>query len=176
MPHWSLPLHLGLSAFLLVGSAFSVRSETLMPLPAPEGEVVLRISGDISVSNAVGEAMFDLAMLKALGPIDVTTSTLWTDGEQVFTGVPLRTVLDRIGAKGTMIDARALNDYRVDIPVSDALADGPILAYAQNGVPLTVRDMGPIWVIYPYDADVAYQNEIIYSRSIWQLQRMILLP
>ncbi|HEX9857587.1 MAG TPA: oxidoreductase, partial [Paracoccaceae bacterium] len=48
--------------------------------------------------------------------------------------------------------------------------------YAQNGVPLSVRDMGPLWVIYPYDSDVDYQSEVIYSRSIWQLQRMDIRP
>ena len=30
----------------------------------------------------------------------------------------------------------------------------------------------PLWLIYPYDHNQAYQAELIYSRSIWQLVRL----
>lgn len=146
------------------------------PLSDPVGEVILVVSGDLAVTNADGMARFDLAMLKALGPETITTSTLWTEGVQDFTGIPLYRLLERLGAEGSVIDARALNDYWVDIPVTDAVEGGPILAYAQNGVPLSVRDMGPLWMVYPYDSDVDYQSEVIYSRSIWQLQRLEIRP
>jgi hypothetical protein len=36
---------------------------------------------------------------------------------------------------------------------------------------MSVRDKGPLWVIYPYDSD-DYRSEVIYSRSIWQLDRL----
>lgn len=176
MKHWTLPTKFAVSAFLMFNLDGVAHADTLAPLPSPVGEVVLRISGDLGVQNAPGEAVFDLAMLRALGEVTIRTTTLWTDGVQVFEGVPLRAVLDRVGAKGGVIEAQALNDYQVDIPVTDAQSDRPILAYAQNGVPLTVRDMGPLWMIYPYDADIAYQSETIYARSIWQLQRLILRP
>jgi hypothetical protein len=38
--------------------------------------------------------------------------------------------------------------------------------------PMSVRDKGPLWVVYPFDDVPAYQSETIYSRSIWQLDRI----
>ena len=47
-----------------------------------------------------------------------------------------------------------------------------ILAIEANGKPLSVRDKGPIWLLYPFDSDARYQTEVIYARSIWQIERM----
>ena len=153
--------------------AGSVRAEAL---PQPAGVVILTITGAIAETNADGAAEFDLDMLRALGLVEFDTTTLWTDGVQHFTGVPLVRVLNRIGATGTAIRAEALNDYVISIPVEDAVEGGPILAFEQNGTRLSVRDKGPLWVVYPYDSDPAYKSEVIYSRSVWQLQRMVVQP
>lgn len=146
------------------------------PLMAPQGDVVLEVTGDLAVTNAEGLARFDLPMLQDLGEVTVSTSTLWTDGVQQFTGVPLHRLLERVGARGSVINATAINDYWVDIPMSDAVEDGPIVAFEQNGQPLSVRDMGPLWIIYPYDSDVRYQTEVIYARSVWQLIKLDVRP
>ncbi len=58
------------------------------------------------------------------------------------------------------------------IPATDWVDGGPIIAYLQNGNPMSVRDKGPLWVIYPYDDNPDYQSEVTYSRSIWQLDRI----
>ncbi|MDP5360810.1 MAG: oxidoreductase, partial [Paracoccaceae bacterium] len=31
---------------------------------------------------------------------------------------------------------------------------------------------GPLWVVYPYDMSADYRSEVIYYRSIWQLDRI----
>ena len=56
--------------------------------------------------------------------------------------------------------------------MSDAVEGGPIIAYYTNGEEMSRRDKGPLWVVYPYDSDIAYQTELVYSRSIWQLDRI----
>lgn len=68
--------------------------------------------------------------------------------------------------------ASAVNDYTIEFPVEDALKDGPIIAFLRNGEEMSVRDKGPLWIIYPYDQDPAYRTEVVYSRSIWQLDRI----
>jgi hypothetical protein len=139
---------------------------------APEGPVLLKVSGKIGHANVGQEAHFDLALLEQLGPVTIQTTTIWTEGVQTFTGVPLAAVLAAVEAQGSMIDAWAVNDYWAEIPVAEAQEDGPIIAFAQNGVRMTTRDKGPLWIIYPYDADDAYQSEEIYARSVWQLLRL----
>ena len=115
---------------------------------------------------------FDLEMLMALDATTIETTTIWTEGPQVFQGVALNVLMDTLGVtEGTLL-ATAINDYTVEIPMSDAVAGGPIVAYKSNGAAMSVRDKGPLWVIYPYDSSAAYRSEVIYSRSIWQLDRI----
>ncbi len=141
-------------------------------LPVPEGEVILTVSGAIAETNMDGTAVFDLDMLKQLPESSFSTSTIWTEGEVEFRGVLLADLLDTVAAEASTIHAIALNDYAVDIPTSDAVIDGPIVAYEMNGKAMSIRDKGPLWIVYPYDSDAQYRTELIYSRSIWQLDRM----
>lgn len=138
-------------------------------LPAPMGESVLTVTGNIGVTNQDGKAVFDIDMLKAMEQVTFQTSTPWTDGVQSFTGVSLEALLRSVGVTEGTLTAKAINDYAIEIPVSDAVAGGPILAYLQNGDPMSIREKGPLWVVYPYDSKEDYQAEVIYSRSIWQL-------
>lgn len=142
------------------------------PLGLPEGEVVLTVRGAIAETNRAGTAVFDQAMLAEIGTVSFTTTTIWTEGEQVFTGTPLHLLAERLGIDTGDLVATALNDYTVTIPVSDAVEGGPIIAFARNGLPMSVRDKGPLWIVYPYESDSAYSTEQIYARSIWHLVKI----
>ena len=141
-------------------------------LPAPDGEPLLTVTGNIALTNQGDAAVFDQAMLEAMDPVTITTSTIWTEGEQTFTGVPLAQLVDLLGAEGEVMMATAINDYTVEIPREDWVENGPIVAFLNNGEPMSIRDKGPLWIIYPYDDNPDYQTEVIYSRSIWQLDQI----
>lgn len=141
-------------------------------LPAPTGEVLLTITGEITQTNDGDAALFDRAMLETLDPVTFTTSTIWTEGPQEFTGVPLKTLMETVGAEADSLAATAVNDYAVKIPDSDWIEGGPIVAYLQNGAPMSLREKGPLWVVYPFDGNPGFQNEVTYSRAIWQLDRI----
>lgn len=145
-------------------------------LDAPRGEVILTVSGTIDITNSDGAALFDFEMLQTIGSKTFKTATLWTAGVQTFTGVSLAELLGVLGVEGGTLRASAINDYAVNIPVSDAVEGGPIVAYARNGAPMSIRDKGPLWIVYPYDSSENYRSELIYSRSIWQLDRIEVLP
>jgi hypothetical protein len=142
-------------------------------LPTPRGEVILSVTGAIANTNDGAAAKFDLGMLEGLSPVTFETTTTWTDGPQSFTGVPLARLMEAVGAKGTRIQATAINDYSVEIPRADWVEGGPIIAYLNNGAPMSIRERGPLWIVYPYDTKPEYQSEVIYSRSIWQLDRIV---
>lgn len=149
-------------------------------LPEAQGQVILRVSGLLERGNVVegskSVAEFDLDMLRHFGPKTISTSTIWSSGKIDFLGVPLSSVLRAIGAEGRTLRLTALNDYTIDMPVSMIEAEVPILAYEMNGALLSSRDKGPLWVIYPFDSVSKYQNEESYSRSVWQLVRIEVLP
>ncbi len=156
--------------------AFLAQAVPAQTLDTPTGKIVLTVTGKIDVTNAEGAAVFDRTMLEAMEPVEFTTKTTWTDGPQVFTGVRLFDLLALLGVAEGTLRATAINDYAVDIPVSDAVDGGPIVAYLLNGQPMSVRDKGPLWIVYPYDSKREYRSEVIYSRSIWQLDRMEVRP
>lgn len=138
----------------------------------PEGAVILTVTGAPDVANVGGTLQFDRHSFAALGLHTITTTTIWTEGPQRFEGVPLATLAALIGIEKGTLNATAINDYTVEIPVSDAVEGGPIIALKMNGEDMAVRDKGPLWVIYPYDSKAQYRTEVIYSRSIWQLDRI----
>lgn len=150
----------------LVAVCLSVTLALAANLPAPSGEPLLTVRG-ANVAN--GAAVFDRAMIEAMPATRITTKTIWTEGEQTFTGVTLKSLLEAVGAEGTTVRAIALNDYSVEIPMEEAMSGAPIVAYRQNGRLMPVRNKGPLWIIYPYDSSPRYRSEVIYSRSIWQL-------
>lgn len=172
MKRWVVDM--GIVKAWVAAGLFGLMATSVMAqeLAAPTGEVLMTITGSIDRKNAGDAAVFDLAMLQAMEPVTVTTSTIWTDGVQEFRGVPLVRLMQEVGAQGGMIAASALNDYTVQIPMEDAVEGGAVLAYEVNGAGLSVRDKGPLWVIYPYDASKEYQSEVVYARSIWQVAKM----
>ena len=138
---------------------------------AAQDEIILTVDGAIGKGPSV---TFTLAQLDALMQTDIKTKTPWHDGTHTFTGPTLRLVLDTAAATGTNITAHALNDYSADLPVDDADKYGVILATRMDGELLSVRDKGPIFIIYPYDSDSALQHDVYYTRSVWQVDKLTL--
>jgi len=129
--------------------------------------VVLQVSGKIGSGTM---AQFDLAMLDRLPQHRFTTHTPWNNGPVTFSGPLLRDVLAAVQAQGTELMATALNDYRVSIPMEDAQRFDLLLATRIGGQTIPVRSKGPLFIVYPFDADRQLQANTYYERSIWQLK------
>lgn len=140
-------------------------------LPAPEGAPMLSVTGMVSETNANGAAVFDRAMLEALDWREIETHTSFTEGPQTFAGPTLASLLDHLGAEGEMLVLTALNDYQIRFPVAYAAQHDVLLALDHNGTPMSVRDKGPIWVVFPLDAAGA-RDKRFDGEMIWQLSRL----
>jgi hypothetical protein len=150
----------------------SLASADQATLPRPSGPVILTVTGSIAKTNAPGRAEFDRAMLEALGVETLTTCTSWTDGPQRFEGVQASKLLQVLGAEGSAVRATALNDYVAEIP-TDMIKDYPVLlALRQNGVVLTARDKGPIWMVFPRDDYPELNDPRIDIQWVWQLREI----
>ncbi|WP_375279837.1 molybdopterin-dependent oxidoreductase [Pseudooctadecabacter sp.] len=158
-----------LTVTLVAAMPLSVMAEQMA---APTGTAVLTVTGNIDSTNADNALVLDRELLATLPVTTFETSTIWTDGVHSFTGVSLADLAAELGVEDGHFLATAINDYTVEIPVSDAVEGGPIIAYLMDGEEMSVRDKGPLWVIYPYDSNAAYRTEVVYSRSIWQLDRL----
>ncbi len=141
-------------------------------LAAPKGKVILTITGMIAIKNAPNGAAFDRAMLDAMPKTTIKTATPWTEGQQVFEGIALKTLIAAVGGTGGTVRALALNNYAYEIPLADATKYGAILAYKQNGREISVREKGPLWIVYPLDDFAEIRNIEYHSRMVWQIKEL----
>lgn len=138
-------------------------------VPPPTGKVVIVVRGG-TTTNVGDELRLDLAQLDSLEQVEYDADDYLATGEvATFSGPLVRTVLELAGADGTTMHTAALNDYLVDVPVSDATSLPLMLATRMDGKPMSVANYGPTRFIYPtegYGLDpVTYD-----PRWIWQLR------
>ena len=164
-----------LGLVLVIGAVFSAMpskaqtSNSTQTLPKPKGRVILTVTGAITNTNAPGVAQFDIEMLDAITASTIKTSMPWYKQPTTFAGPSLSDLLSTVGAPGSTLSVTALNDFKVVIPVEDARKYQPIVAMRLEGKPMSVRDKGPLFMVYPFDARPELKNDTFYSRSIWQI-------
>jgi hypothetical protein len=141
-----------------------------MAQEAKPAKTLLTVSGNIT--NEAG-VEFDRQALEALGMVSIETSTPWYKGPVKFEGVPLEAIMKAVGAKGERVVAVALNDYSSEIPIEDFAKYKTILALKRDGEYMPVRDKGPLFVVYPYDENPELKSQKFYSRSVWQVAKLI---
>ncbi|MDH6268944.1 hypothetical protein M2360_004364 [Rhizobium sp. SG_E_25_P2] len=151
-------------------SAVAIQVGPVLALDKPTGDVILTVTGAIDDLNAAAAAEFDIAMLEKLPGRTATLETPWTQGKVTFSGPFVAELMKAVGAHGKMLRVTALNDYTVEVPASDATDIKTILATRMNDEPMSVRDKGPLFLIYPFDLDPSLYNEKYFSRSVWQIK------
>ena len=157
------------TALLLTGLALSASALALEP---PTKRPILTVSGKIGVKNAGETARFDMKMIEALPQHSFTTSTPWFDKPVKFTGPLLSDLLAAVKAEGTMLSAVAINDYKINIPMSDVQKYKVIVARLIDDKPMPVREKGPLFVVFPFDSAIELRSSAYYERSIWQLKAL----
>lgn len=155
---------------LMLWLTFPVHGE---PLPKPTMRPVLTIMGKITHTTDGKKALFDKKMLKALPQKKIRTSTPWFDQPVEFSGPTASALMEKVGAYGKTLLATALNDYSIRIPLDDFKKYDVIFATEINGKTLSVREKGPIFVIYPFDDIPEIKNETYFLRCIWQLKSLV---
>jgi hypothetical protein len=134
-----------------------------------------RAGADLQLIAADRTTTLDLSLeaLEALPQTTVVTENEFADGKIAYRGPLVRDVLAQLGLDGVeQVRLIAANDYFVDIPTEDFRAYNAILAMEADGKPLSRRDKGPLWLMYPF-SDHAELNDSIYMRRlIWQVVRI----
>ncbi|SEQ02189.1 hypothetical protein SAMN05216548_102190 [Faunimonas pinastri] len=155
------------AATLLAQNDPSPPATAAVPMDKP----ILTISGNITADG--GSASFSRKQLEAIGLVKITTKTPWYPRVSTFEGVPLKKLLDSVGAHGTTLTAVALNDYSSDIPLSDIEQYPVILAMKRDGDFMPVSDKGPLFVMYPFDSRPELQDQKYYGRAVWQISKLV---
>lgn len=152
--------------------ALPARSDCPAP---PRGAVLLSISGRIACLPDAGPLPLDLAALAGLPHHEFVTSTLWTRGSARYSGVLLLDLLLSLCAEGRAVSLWSVTYDHALLSAEDIGPRGPLLATSANGRPLTLRDTGPVWLIYPYDAGEEFRTAGVFARSLQHLARIEVL-
>jgi hypothetical protein len=85
-----------------------------------------------------------------------------------FTGPSFEALLEAAGATGETVTVQALDGYAVEVPRSELVGNGGILAIAIDGEPLGIGGFGPAMVVYPRAErpDLAEMNDDTW---VWQV-------
>ncbi len=164
---WRTSLYHLLFCVLTFHVPFVGAMETLKQQPT--GTVILTVNDKSKAAQTPVSVRFDAAMLNSLPQTSFITKTPWYKDPVKFDGPRLKDVLEALKVNGEKLTATALNDYKVAIPLADAVKYGAMLALRMDGKVLSVRDKGPVWLIYPFDAHPELNNTTYFSRAIWQL-------
>ena len=134
-------------------------------IPADAGDTILAVTGKVTG----GEINLTLEEIEAMGSASIVTTTPWHEGRTTFEGVPMVKFLEAVGAHGTSAYVQALNDFSIDIPLSDLTRFGAIMAVKTDGSYMEIADKGPLFIVFPYDEVDEVRNALFYARSVWQI-------
>ena len=147
-------------------------------LPGPAGEVLLTISGKIKKSNSSDSsgqplAKLDMSILESFEKTTIETNNPWVEKPTVFEGVRISDLLEFVGAETATFKANAIDGYTADLEKIDFERYPIIVAYKSGGEYMSVRNLGPLWIIYPFDDFPELVNEYASATSVWQLIEMV---
>ncbi len=152
-----------LSLFILPAQAEHV------PLSLPSNAVILTVTGNISRTNVRDQAHLDRSMLDALPQHQIDTHTPWTEGQNRFQGVQVASLLQHLGADGQYVTVQALDDFTARIPLADLKKYNALLALKKDGKVMSIRQKGPLWLIFPLKRYPEIDQAVYHDRMVWQL-------
>lgn len=141
-------------------------------LPEPDGPVLLTISGNIGRMNNAKTAQFDKRMLASLPVTTFVSNTPWRDEPARFDGIRLSELLAVVEAGSSDFLAVAQDDYEVEFTDVDIERYPIIVAYRENGHALSLRTLGPLRIVFPFDDFPELLNQSNMTLSVWQLTEM----
>lgn len=140
---------------------------------ADDSSVILTISGLKTPYQGKYRVKLTRADLLKLPQQTFTTANPWVDQPHQYRGPLLADVLKKYGITSTRLVLVALNDYRITMDFSSVERFEPILAWSDNGETMTVRNHGPLWLMFPIDRFSELEQPVYNSYMIWQLRRII---
>jgi hypothetical protein len=125
----------------------------------------------LTVTNGEETKSYTFEDLLAFEQEIVETTNDYVDELATFQGPSLQSLLKASDIdRDAEIKLSAINDFTISVPAEDAFLYNVILALLRDGEEMSVRDKGPIWVIYPMDDNPELRDDLYNGRLVWQLK------
>ncbi len=138
--------------------------------------VVLLISGNHGHENQSEPLELKLTTIEELPSETFTTTTPWTEGDVTWEGVRISTLMEYLKTDSMEFKASALDGYEIMFKGVDIEKYPVIIAYKRDGEYMSVRELGPFWIMFPFDD---YKKEFSFAEhralAVWQLNQIEIL-
>lgn len=139
------------------------------PVPTAS-KPVLQVSGKVGTPLSV-----DMATLERFGRISYDVPDPFTKKVESYSGVLASSVLAMADpdAEATLARAHALDDFSIDVKISDLDRYPAMIVTRLSGKRVSVADGGPLKLIWPYHAYDLDHN--VYDHQwVWSLDKLTL--
>ena len=116
-----------------------------------------------------GQVVLSREAIAALPQVTLTERHVSMKGPATFKGPYVADVLKLAKANGTSIKMLALDDYVASASIADIDKYQPIFAIEMDGKPLTVRDFGPYFLVWPFAEHEEVNTDVFHASAVWQL-------
>lgn len=141
------------------------------PVPLPDGEPVLRISGMVSNTNQGNAIELDLATLEQMPLVKLEVVEPFEERTIVFEGVLMSDLMAAVGADPQARETRfiALDDYAIEIPLTEFQRTDVLLATKADGEHMSVDGGGPTRIVFPPDSEFGESSDT----WIWSVKTIV---
>ena len=140
-------------------------------IPQPTDETILTVTGKVGVTNGDGVIQMDRATIEQAGVVEYSVKDPFSGTTIRYRGVPMRDLLAlwQVPKDAQTAYLTALNDYAIDVPLSDFYEYPVLFALQADGSYMEPADQGPAMLVYPVDQ---YDFEInqVKRNLIWQIK------
>ncbi|MEX0970182.1 MAG: hypothetical protein WD046_07045 [Paracoccaceae bacterium] len=149
----------------IAGETVLVSEGSATPSDEYSDEVLITLIERDGTEIALSEAAFF-----ALPQYAIATENEYLEGLNCYEGPLGRDVVALLdGEPEAFVALTAMNDYRVEAPFAHLLEFDVIFTTSVNNARLSLRDKGPIWVVYPQSDNAILQDTFYGTYMIWQL-------
>ena len=129
-------------------------------LPAPTGDVILKVTGDIAKPNVGDECQFDAALVEQYA-VDQTIDDPWMGDGLEYRGLLLSDIWALCGGSddATATTLVAKDGMTINIAQQDLEAWPIMVAYQVDGADLIDDLGGPVKLVFPADAGETYADD-----------------
>jgi hypothetical protein len=143
---------------------------SLLGIASASASPLIELKGQDSKGNAVDLAV-TTESATAFGLADVKTKLVSQgDAVRTVTGIEIRKFIAAQDLQGNNLHVTALDGYEMDLPRADIDKYPVLLGFLVDGQPLSVRQKGPTWIIYPVSDYKELDDPAFEARSVWQLK------
>lgn len=126
----------------------------------------------LTLTDSAGQTRnFSLPDIERLGTYRLYTETFWPGEGGNYEGVLLKDLLATVNIEGVdAILVEAIDGYAQSLPRRDWERWPTLVATRKEGQPMTVRNKGPLRIIFPMESDPELQNRDMGAHWVWMIR------